>query len=125
MNNIDIVYTMWSNLKKLPSFEVGQVAFHSDKEVRKVRIEKKINEIVNRLNKTKTSAQPDFRVERENRDARERADKKAQLRDQKEKQKADEKKRAEEAELRSYNSLMQEEKMSTNYDAGNDSDEFM
>lgn len=33
MNNIDVVYTMWSNLKKTQGMEVGQVAFHSDKEV--------------------------------------------------------------------------------------------
>jgi hypothetical protein len=58
MNNIDVVYTMWANLKKLPSMEVGQVSFHRDKEVRKVRVEKRLNEVVNRLNKTKTPAQP-------------------------------------------------------------------
>ena len=33
MNNIDVVYTMWSNLKKTPGMEVGQVGFHKDKEV--------------------------------------------------------------------------------------------
>ena len=33
MNNIDVVYTMWSNLKKTPGMEVGQVGFHRDKEV--------------------------------------------------------------------------------------------
>ena len=33
MNNIDVVYTMWSNLKKTPSMDVGQVGFHKDKEV--------------------------------------------------------------------------------------------
>lgn len=44
---------MWSNLKKTPGMEVGQVGFFKDKEVRKVRVEKRINEIINRLNKTK------------------------------------------------------------------------
>ena len=33
MNNIDVVYTMWSNLKKTPGMEVGQVGFHREKEV--------------------------------------------------------------------------------------------
>lgn len=33
MNDIDVVYTMWSNLKKTPGMEVGQVGFHKDKEV--------------------------------------------------------------------------------------------
>lgn len=33
MNNVDVVYTMWSNLKKTAGMEVGQVGFHRDKEV--------------------------------------------------------------------------------------------
>ncbi|KAJ9578640.1 hypothetical protein L9F63_005130, partial [Diploptera punctata] len=37
MNDVDVVYTMWSNLKKTDSMEVGQVGFHKDKEVRKIR----------------------------------------------------------------------------------------
>jgi len=32
-NNVDIVYTMWSNLKKTPDMDVGQVGFHRQKEV--------------------------------------------------------------------------------------------
>ncbi len=32
-NDLDIVYTMWSNLKKTNGMDVGQVAFHSDKQV--------------------------------------------------------------------------------------------
>lgn len=35
MNNIAIVYTLWSNLKKTADMEVGQVGFHSNKEVMK------------------------------------------------------------------------------------------
>lgn len=58
MNNIDVVYTMWANLKKTQAMEVGQVSFHKDSEVRKVRVEKRNNDIVNRLNKTKTEAHP-------------------------------------------------------------------
>lgn len=49
---------MWENLKKTPAMDVGQVSFHRDKDVRKIRVEKKINEIVNRLNKTKTESFP-------------------------------------------------------------------
>jgi len=33
-NNVDIVYTMWSNLKKTPEMDVGQVGFHKQKEAR-------------------------------------------------------------------------------------------
>ena len=125
MNNVDVVYTMWENLKKTASMDVGQVAFHKDKDVRKIRVEKRINDTVNRLNKTKTESHPDFRAEREKRDAKEREDKKAILRQQKDKERDEEKQRKADAELRCYSSLMADEKMKTNYDSGNDSDDFM
>lgn len=34
VNNIDVVYTPWSNLKKTASMEVGQVGFYNSKMVR-------------------------------------------------------------------------------------------
>ena len=33
INNVDVVYTLVSNLKKTGEMEVGQVGFHKDKEV--------------------------------------------------------------------------------------------
>lgn len=33
MNNVDVVYTPWSNLKKTASMDVGQVGFHNSKMV--------------------------------------------------------------------------------------------
>jgi NFACT protein RNA binding domain len=33
VNNVDVVYTPWFNLKKTPSMEVGQVGFHNPKMV--------------------------------------------------------------------------------------------
>ena len=53
MNNIDVVYTLWSNLKKTASMEVGQIGFHDQKAVHTVKVEKKDNEIIKRLEKTK------------------------------------------------------------------------
>ncbi|XP_055859294.1 coiled-coil domain-containing protein 25 [Episyrphus balteatus] len=125
VNNIDVVYTMWENLKKTQGMEPGQVAYYKDNLVRKIRVEKRINEIVNRLNKTKIEEHPDFRAQKEARDAEERENNKRLLRKQKEKMKEEEKKKLEEAELRNYKSLMNAEKMSTNYDHDNDSDDFM
>lgn len=58
MNDVDVVYTMWSNLKKTQDMEVGQIGFHNEKEVRKIKVVKRINEIVNRLNKTKRAENP-------------------------------------------------------------------
>lgn len=54
MSSVDVIYTWWSNLKKTADMEVGQVAFFDNKNVRKLRVEKK-NDIVNRLNRTKVS----------------------------------------------------------------------
>jgi hypothetical protein len=43
--------------------DVGQVGFHKDKEVRTIKIEKRINDIVNRLNKTEIERKkPDLKV---------------------------------------------------------------
>nr|CAH0103470.1 unnamed protein product [Daphnia galeata] len=126
MNNIDVVYTLWSNLKKTPGMEVGQVGFHKEKEVRKIRVEKRINEIVNRLNKTKVERKPDLRFEREQRDHAEREDKKRLLKEQKEREREEEKRKKDEAELRSYDRLLKQTNMKTNKDDdGNDSDDFM
>lgn len=110
--------------KNILILQVGQVAFHRDKDVRKVKVAKRSNEIINRLQKTKREAFPDLRQERENRDKSEREDKKKLLREKKEKEKEEEKRKKEDQELRSYATLMRTENMTTNYD-GNDSDEFM
>lgn len=124
MNDIEVVYTAWANLKKTQGMEVGQVGFFKEKEVRKIKVNKRINEIINRLNKTKREEHPNFREEREKRDIKEREDKKKLLREQKEQEKELEKKRKEEAELRSYTTLMKSENMTLNTD-GYDSDDFM
>lgn len=38
LNNIDVVYTPWGNLKKTGGMAVGQVGFHSEKKVKKVSL---------------------------------------------------------------------------------------
>ena len=37
MNDVDVVYTMWNNLKKTADMDVGQIGFHSNKAVKKIR----------------------------------------------------------------------------------------
>lgn len=64
LNNVKVVYCLWTNLRKLPSHEVGQISFHSNKSLRFFTVEKKVNEIVNRLNKTKEERQVDWQVEK-------------------------------------------------------------
>ena len=124
-NNIDVVYTMFGNLKKTAGMDVGQVGFHKAREVKKVHVEKRVNEIINRLNKTKEERKPDLRGLREERDRKEREKVKEQDRLRRKAEREAEKLKQEEAERRSYGNLMKSENMTSNYDDGNDSDDFM
>lgn len=100
INDVDVVYTMWSNLKKTQGMEVGQVAFHTNKDVRKIHVSNRVNTVINRLVKTKRLEQVNFRAEREQRDKNKREDKKRLMREQKEREKSEEKRKKEEAEIR-------------------------
>ncbi|XP_065621155.1 uncharacterized protein LOC112015335 [Quercus suber] len=114
VNNIDVVYTPWSNLKKTASMDVGQVGFHNPKMVRTVRVEKRVNEIVNRLNRTKVERKPDLKAEREAVNAAERAERKLQLRDKKRREEMERLEKERQSELRSYKGLMVSENMTSN-----------
>ena len=74
-------------------------------QVRKIHVEKRINEIVNRLNKTKVEKHPDLKEEKEERDRREREDQKAKMRDVKKREKEEDERRKKEAEERSAQRL--------------------
>ncbi|KAM4693972.1 coiled-coil domain-containing protein 25 isoform 2-T2 [Discoglossus pictus] len=124
MNNINVVYTPWANLRKTGDMDVGQIGFHKQKDVKSVVVEKKVNEILNRLEKTKAERSPDLAAEKESRDREERIEKKAQIQEIKKKEEEKMKKKKEMDDLRNYTSLMKEENMSSNQD-GDDSDEFM
>ncbi|XP_004501186.1 uncharacterized protein [Cicer arietinum] len=124
VNNVDVVYTPWSNLKKTASMDVGQVGFHNPKMVRTVRVEKKINEIVNRLNKTKVERKPDLKAEREAVNAAERAERKHQLREKKRREELERLEKEKQSELRSYKGLMVAENMTSNKDIASGSKSF-
>ncbi|KAF2658776.1 DUF814-domain-containing protein [Lophiostoma macrostomum CBS 122681] len=66
-DNITIVYTPWSNLKKDGSMAVGQVGFKDQRKVKRIHVAQRENPIVNRLNKTKVEKYPDLAMEKENR----------------------------------------------------------
>jgi len=125
-NNVPIVYTMWSNLKKTGSMDVGQVGFHNDKAVHTLTIEKKCNEIINRLNKTKVEKENvNFGALRQARDAEERRKEKKIQQEKKAIQKEEALQKQQEQELRSYSTLMVEENMTSNTDNPIDEDDFM
>ncbi|KAF2228751.1 coiled-coil domain-containing protein 25 [Viridothelium virens] len=67
-DNITVIYTPWSNLRKDGSMAVGQVSFHDPKKVKKVHVPHRENPIVNRLNKTKVEKFPDLRQEKDDRE---------------------------------------------------------
>ncbi|KAF1846714.1 DUF814-domain-containing protein [Cucurbitaria berberidis CBS 394.84] len=64
-DNVTIIYTPWSNLKKDGSMAVGQVSFKDQKKVKRIHVIQRENPIVNRLNKTKVEKFPDLREEKE------------------------------------------------------------
>lgn len=116
LNNIDVVYTPWSNLRKASSMDVGQIGFHNPKLVRSVRVEKKLNDVVNRLNKTKVERTADLQSEREARDAEDRAERKAYLREKTRQELEAKAQKAKVDEMRSYKGIMKESKMTSNKD---------
>ena len=113
-NNVGVVYTPWSNLKKLPRMEVGQVGFHDLKLVRRVKVATRKNEIVNRLNKTKTELFPDLAEEKEAYERAIREEKKAHYREEEFKRLEEERIREADREARSYDLIMDSDKMTTN-----------
>ncbi|KAF7830134.1 coiled-coil domain-containing protein 25-like [Senna tora] len=114
VNNVDVVYTPWSNLKKTASMDVGQVGFHNARMVRTVRVEKRINEILNRLNRTKVERNPDLKAEREAVSAAEKAERKQQQREKKRLEELERLEKERQTEMRSYKNLMVSENMTSN-----------
>eukprot|EP00180_Rhodochaete_pulchella_P000608 Plantae.Rhodophyta-Rhodochaete_pulchella.ctg1446.p2 GENE.Plantae.Rhodophyta-Rhodochaete_pulchella.ctg1446~~Plantae.Rhodophyta-Rhodochaete_pulchella.ctg1446.p2 ORF type:complete len:212 (-),score=37.53 Plantae.Rhodophyta-Rhodochaete_pulchella.ctg1446:2973-3608(-) len=52
-NNVPVIYTFRPNLRKTAHMDTGQVAIVDNSAVRRVVVEKRVNEVINRLNKTK------------------------------------------------------------------------
>ena len=53
-DNVTIIYTPWSNLKKEGGMATGQVGFHDPRKTKKVLVATRTNAVINRLEKTKT-----------------------------------------------------------------------
>ncbi len=109
-----IVYTPVSNLRKENGFDIGQVSFHSTKHCRYTTVQKKHNDIVNRLNKTKEERVVDFAADRLARQREDRERKRNEETKAKVEREKEEKKKREEAELMSYSSVMKSSSMSSN-----------
>lgn len=124
LGNVGVVYTYWNNLKKTGDMDIGQVSFHRPGDVKRVVVEKRNNEIVNRMNRSKTEAYPDLarekvlRMKELHRQARETAKKKAD-----EDKKVSEE-RQKEKESRSYDRIHKPESMTSNKDLRQDFNDF-
>lgn len=124
IGNVAVVYTYWSNLKKTGDMDVGQVSFHRPGEVKRITVEKRLNEIVNRLNRTKVESFPDLAKEKMmhvkelNRKARDEAKRKA------DEEKALREQRQKEKEARSYDKIHKPDNMTSNKDLRQDFNEF-
>jgi len=66
-DNITVIYTPWSNLKKDGSMDVGQVTFKDQRKVKRILVPQRENPIVNRLNKTRVEKKPDLKQEKDDR----------------------------------------------------------
>lgn len=109
IDHVTVIYTPWANLKKTPGMETGQVAFHKENEMKKVYVEKRNNAIINRLHKTRFEKIADLRMEKI---AHEKSKTKAQKEAERARKSADEKlvkQRQEEAALRSYDRVFNDE----------------
>ena len=71
-SSVTVIYTPWSNLKKTAGMETGQVAFHKDSLVKRVRVPSKDKSVLARLNKTRQERNPDLAQERLQKDKRDR-----------------------------------------------------
>lgn len=124
LNNVGIVYTYWKNLKKTGDMDVGQVGFHNRKDVRRTIVEKRLNPIINRLNKTKVEAHPDLAKEKQdhirelNQASREAAKKRAK------EERTRHMEQQAEKEARSYDRIHKEELMVSNKDLQQDPNAF-
>ncbi|PAV16863.1 cytoplasmic [Pyrrhoderma noxium] len=101
-DNLTILYTPASNLKKTGDMAVGQVSFKSEKLVKRVYVQKRENPIVNRLNKTKVEREVDHEQERIDRMKKEKAESRARLTQQRKEEEELAKKRAEDKAARDY-----------------------
>jgi hypothetical protein len=113
VNNLSIVYTPASNLKKTPGMDVGQVGYYNEKNIKKMIVDKKNNDIVNRLNRTKKELHPDLEAERAAYDKELRGQAKAVAVAQKQEEKAAKEEQQRLKEMKSYKNIMKEEDMVT------------
>lgn len=111
-DQVDVVYTPWSNLKKTGNMEIGQVSFKNEKFVKHVKRVSKEKDIVKQLEKTREEKEVDLKGLREARDRAEVEKLRKLKKEQIAKEKAERQRHEEERALKNYDSLFAEAKQS-------------
>ncbi|KAG5984999.1 hypothetical protein E4U55_002106 [Claviceps digitariae] len=129
-DNVTVIYTPWSNLKKDGSMDVGQVSFKDPRKVKRVLVPVRENAIVNRLNKTKVERKPDLKQERDERlkELRRREVEAMQARRKEEAKQAQEWKEKKWQKDHAYDDIFTEENMASSSNQDRDTnweDDFM
>jgi hypothetical protein len=105
---VDIIYTLWHNLKKDIDMATGTIGFKNEKSkcVIKIKDVATNKDIIKPLEKTKSADQNrDYRFEKEERLDLEKQRKRKEISQRKEKEKQEKKDREEQAKLKSYDSI--------------------
>ncbi|KDN52471.1 DUF814-domain-containing protein [Tilletiaria anomala UBC 951] len=76
-NNVTVIYTPWTNIKKTGDMAIGAVTFHNEQMVKRIHVKERENAIVNRLNKTKREVAVDHEAVRQERERERGREKKA------------------------------------------------
>ncbi|XP_057244954.1 coiled-coil domain-containing protein 25, partial [Malurus melanocephalus] len=112
-NSIQGIPESWEFRGKFPG-NSWKIPRNPQERVKMLTVEKKVSEILHRLEKTRVERFPDLAAEREARDREERSLRRAQLQELRRREKEELKRKKEMEELRSYSSLMKAENMSSN-----------
>eukprot|EP00871_Galdieria_phlegrea_P002645 jgi/Galph1/3381/GphlegSOOS_G2019.1 len=114
LHGVTIVYTPYVNLKKTGDMDIGQVGFKDRKLVRHVTVEKRQNDIINRLEKTKREAYPDLAQEKEDHEREKNLKRKQALKEQKKQERISKQEKELKKQELSYSRIMTEDNMTSN-----------
>jgi len=119
LREVYVVYTRWRNLNKTHDMEIGAIGYHDKTKVKRINVIKD-QTIVNKINKTKEERFPDLAALQQQRAEEVRSQQQREKKQIQETQRITLKKekweKEQQANLRSYKSIMKEEKMKSNQD---------
>eukprot|EP00877_Chromochloris_zofingiensis_P013082 jgi/Chrzof1/8027/UNPLg00072.t1 len=94
--------------------DIGQIGFHDQRNVLKVKVEKKMKDVINRLEKTRQERNPDLQAEKQAYEDQSRGKRRAEERAQRQLDKQAKEEERCMAEMRSYKTRMKEDNMVSN-----------